>query len=409
MKILLINKFLFTKGGDAAYTRNLGALLSARGHDVFYWGMAHPLNPEYPQKEFFVEYVDYDHLRGPQEKIMAALKILYSREAEEKVSALLERVKPDIIHLNNFAHQVSPSVLTVFKRYKLPVVMTMHDYKLVCPTYGLLNNGCICERCSKGKFFNCLITRCNKNSYAKSLISVIEMYLHHSILNLYGSVDVFIAPSRFLQNKVVEMGLRGRVVYIPNYVDPHSFIPQYRGVSNNVVYFGRLSVEKGLRTLIEAISVDGGPSLSIIGDGPDRIQLQEVAAKVKGSRIKFLGFQSGEELKNTIRDSMIVILPSIVYENCPLSVLESFALGKPVIGTGIGGIPELVSNKVTGLTFAPGNHLELREKINFLLQRPEAVVDMGRNARELVENEFNAESHYSRLMELYESVLKKKC
>ena len=164
MKILLINKFLYPKGGAAISTLTTGNLLQQKGHEVFFWGMDHPKNPSYPHSEYFVSYVDYNKPQSVSGKFKSAVNLLYSFEAKEKMAAYLNIVRPDIVHLNNFAHQISPSILDVFAKYKIPTVMTIRDYKLVCASCGLLAKGKPCEKCRGGKYYWCFFSRCTKGS-----------------------------------------------------------------------------------------------------------------------------------------------------------------------------------------------------------------------------------------------------
>lgn len=400
MKILLINKFLYPKGGDALSTLATAGLLSAKGHQVMLWGMSHPLNPEYPYKQYFVSRVDFERPGGALRQIKTAGNLLYSREAKEKIERLVKKERPDIAHLNNFAHQISPSILHIFKRYHIPVVMTMHDYKLVCPSYSMLSKGRVCELCKNGRYYHCFREGCVKDSRVKSLLNTIEMYLHHRILRIYDLIDVFIAPSRFLMSKCAEMGLKGRVVYLPNFVSLEEYQPQYTGQENAIVYFGRLSEEKGLETLLEAMR-GLKATLKVIGEGPLTEGLKLKVNSQNLANIHFLGYKSGEGLREEIRKAMLVVLPSEWYENNPRSVIEAFALGKPVVGARIGGIPELVKDNQTGLTFAGGDAEDLKAKIARLLNSPAEIERMGRNARRFVEEEFNAESHYAGLLRIY--------
>jgi glycosyltransferase involved in cell wall biosynthesis len=400
MKVLLINKFLFPKGGDAISTINTGHLLRARGHDVVFWGMDHPSNPAYPHRDLFVDNVDFNAPNGMRKNISASLNVLYCLEAKRKIRRLIEREKPDLVHLNNFAHQISPSILHVFRKHGIPCVMTMRDYKLVCPAYTLLLNGRPCERCKGGRFYQCLLHKCTKNSRAKSLVNTLEMYLHHNLLRIYDLIDIYISPSRFLQAKVREMGFGKEVVHLPNFIDIQEFQPEYTFEDRTVAYCGRLSEEKGLLTLLEA---EKGLNirLRLIGDGPMRPILE---AKIQAdglSNVQLLGHLSGEELRTTIKRSMAVVLPSECYENNPRSVLEAFALGKPAIGARIGGIPELVEDGETGLTFTAGDTRDLREKIDTMVSHPDHAVTMGKNARNFVEKNFNPDLHYEKLMHLY--------
>jgi len=406
MKVLLINKFLYPKGGDAISTLKTGSLLSKKGHRVFYWGMRHPANPEYPYEEYFVSYIDYNTSLTLIEQIKVSLNILYSFEAKKKLDNFLKRVRPDIIHLNNFAHQISPSILDVIKQYKIPMVMTMRDYKLVCPSYSMLADGKPCERCKNGRYYFCFLKKCTKNSFLKSLVNTVEMYLHHKILHIYDKIGTFIAPSKFMLNKVREMGFKKKIVYLPNFVDIGEFKPQYEWEEESIVYVGRLSYEKGVVTLIDAVK--GIPiKLKIIGDGPLRETLISKAEGENIDNVEFLGYKTSNELKKLVKKSMFTVLPSECYENSPRVILESFALGKPVIGARIGGIPELVIDGRTGFTFEPGDRKDLKEKIMFLINSPNRIIEMGKNARKFAVEKFNPDRYYSKLMQIYQAAKNK--
>jgi glycosyltransferase involved in cell wall biosynthesis len=405
MNILLINKFLYPKGGDAISTLATGKLLEEKGQKVFYWGMKHPDNPEYLFEEYFVCYVDYDGRAGLRKKIKNALNILYSFEARDKIEKLLSKIHPDVVHLNNFAHQISPSILSVFRKYDIPVVMTMHDYKLVCPAYNLMSKGQVCEKCKSGKYYWCLLNKCTHESQAKSLVNMVEMYLHHKVLHIYDKIGIYISPSKFLMNKVKEMGFKHRVVYLPNFVDIDSFRPSYGGKDKNVVYIGRLSCEKGLKTLLNAVKgLDA--ILKVIGDGPIKPELEEKVVAEKINNVVFLGYKSGEELHGAIKNAIVTVMPSEWYENNPRTIIESFALGKPVIGARMGGIPELVKDGQTGYTFEAGNAEDLRSKIKLLIEDPNGVNRMGRVARKLVERKYNPGTHYEELLKIYRMAAK---
>ncbi len=404
MKILLVNKFLYPKGGDAICTLEAARLLRERGHEVVVWGMAHPDNTECVHADCFMPYVDFSAPGGIIDRLRMAGNMLYSRDAKKRLHILLARFRPDIAHVHNFAHQISPSILHVFKKKNIPCVMTMHDYKLVCASYKLLSHNSVCEKCAGGRHYRCFFESCVKNSRFKSLLNTAEMYLHHHILHIYDSIAAFISPSVFLKEKLKEMGFCRPVTHIPNFIDPAHYIPRYQAQSNALCYVGRLSQEKRLKDLIDAM--EGlRYVLHIIGDGPDKQVLMEYASSKRLSNVHFLGYKKGEELKSAIRDSLFSVLPSGWYENNPLAVIEAYALGKPVIGACIGGIPELVRDNETGFTYTPGDVTELREKIKVLADSPSAIKKMGENARHYVENELNADTHYSRLMDVYNAAM----
>ncbi len=405
MKILLVNKFLYPKGGDAISTLATGRLLVQKGHDVFYWGMNHPNNSDFPYIEHFVSHVDYDKSLGITKQLKAALNILYSFEAKKKFEIIIKKIQPDIVHLNNFAHQISPSILYVLRKSKIPAVMTMHDYKMVCASYSMLVNGKPCEKCKDGKYYNCVLQKCTKGSYVKSLVNTAEMYLHHKILHIYDYIDTYISPSKFLKNKIEEMRFRGTVVYLPNFVDVETLQPLYESQEESIVYVGRLSHEKGIKTLMDAIK-GVNIKLKIIGEGPLAGSLINKSIKEKIENVEFLGYKKGEDLQNEIKKSILMVIPSEWYENNPRSVIEAFALGKPVIGARIGGIPELVRDWETGITFESGNIADLRDKLQLLLKNRERIPEMGRKARAFVKIELNAETHYKNLLNIYKKIAK---
>ncbi len=403
MKVLLVNKFLYPRGGDAISTISTGRLLAQRGHEVIFWGMDHPNNPDYSTRDYFVSQVELEGPAGWYDQIKTASRILYSREAKRKFARLIRDHKPDIVHLNNFAHQISPSILPVLKKYRIPSVMTMRDYKLVCPTYLLLRDGKPCEECAHGRYYHCLTHRCTQGSWIRSLLNTIEMYLHHSLLHIYDQIDVIVATSSFLERKCREMGMERRVYCLSNFVDPGEYRPDFAPRNGPVIYFGRLSREKGIFTLMK--SMEGtGAALKVVGEGPLRAELEAWATDA-GAPIEFLGRLEGEDLHREIRESAVAVIPSECYETFGRTVIEAYALGKPVIGSRIGGIPELIKEGETGLTFMPGDILDLREKLIELLSDPAAAVAMGRAGRALVEEQFGSEIYYRGLMSVYRQAM----
>ncbi len=407
MKVLLVNKFLYNKGGDAICTLNTGELLLSNGHKVIYWGMDHPSNPDYPHKEFFVSHVDLNKPGSIGRRINITTNILYSFEARDKIERLVRLEKPDIVHLNNIVHQISPSILQVFRKYRIPVVMTLHDYKMVCASYLMINHGNICEACKNGKYHKCFLKKCVKNSRVKSFVNMVEMYLHHRILHIYDSIDVFISPSLFLKKKLEDMGFNRKIIHLPNFVEDNGATLPHKTRANTVLYFGRLSSEKGIKTLIKAVrGMD--IELRILGVGPFENTLKRYVKTERICNVFFIGYKTGNELTTEIRNALVVVVPSEWYENNPRTVLEAFSLGTPVIGARIGGIPELIKNGQNGLTFEVANSVDLREKLQYVLGNPDRIVDMGKNARRFVEEKFNPEKHYNDLIKIYEMAIAKK-
>ncbi|MFW6128629.1 MAG: glycosyltransferase family 4 protein [Candidatus Aminicenantaceae bacterium] len=406
MKVVLVNKFLFPKGGDAIYVNLIGKLLSEKGHDIAYWGMLYPENSDFKYSQYFIPFIDYNNLTGFKNKLRAAGNILYSKEAKGNFEKVIHKFKPDIVHVNNFAHQISPSILPTAKKYDLPVVMTIHDYKLVCPAYTMMSKGFPCEECKNGNYHMCFLKKCVKDSYVKSLINWIEMTLHHKIMKIYKHVDVYISPSNFLKSKIIEMGFKGEIIHIPNFVYQDTFEPYLNSRANRLCYFGRLSNEKGLFTLLRAKKNISFP-LVIIGEGPEKDRLEKFARNNKIKNIKFLGYKSGTQLINEISRSLAVVISSEWYENNPYSVIEAFACGKAVVGSRIGGIPELVKDGITGLTFQPGNASDLENKLKYVIEYPDEIDKMGENAKIYTKEDLNPEKYYIKLMDVYTKALGK--
>lgn len=361
--------------------------------------MQNPKNIETVWSKYFVEEIEYGSQYSIGQKISKIPKTIYSFESRRKIRSILNESRIDICHIHNIYHHISPSILSLLKEYSIPVVMTLHDLKIACPAYTMLAQDGICERCMGGKIYNVMFRRCIKNSVALSTIVFIEAILHRMLHTYDKYVDRFVAPSQFYINKMVEWGWnRDKFVYIPNFVEVKQYQPDYnRG--RGFLYFGRLTREKGLITLIKACAIAGAP-LKIVGTGPDEKLLRELAHETSAG-VEFLGYLHGDALHNAIRSACAVVLPSEWYENAPMSIIESYALGKPVIGAEIGGIPELIKDGKTGFTFTAGSTEELAKILGKVNLTTSKLSNMGRNGRIWVEAEFSQEKYRNRMLDLY--------
>lgn len=405
MKVLAVNKFYHLYGGADRYFLELNELLCQRGHEVIPFAMSHEKNLATPYASYFVTPVHFFDAKRQSRPWKIAGRVLYSLEAKRKISRLLKETRPRIAHLHNVAHQLSPSILQPLKDAGLPVVQTLHDYKLICPTYRLLSHGELCERCKGRRFYHAALQRCNRGSLAASALNALEMYLHHKVLGLYDLVDRFIAPSRFVQAKVVEFGVAPeRVVYFPYFVDLNAWYPK-KERGEYIVYFGRLVEGKGVATLIRAMKHVRKMDLYIIGEGELEGHLKSLAAREGLSHIRFLGYRSGEELTSLVAGGLFTVVPSEWYDPSPQTVKQSFAVGRPVIGAKVGGIPELVDDGVDGLLFTPRSAEDLAAKIELLLDDRSGIEAMGTAARKKVEERFSPDRHYEGLMDLYRSLI----
>ena len=403
MKVLLVNKFFFLKGGTERSFFDMARILTKNGHKVTYLSMAHPDNFDSSSSEYFTKHIDFAGPLSFMEKITGAAHLIYSADAKKKIKKLIKDERPDIVHLHNIHSQISPSILSVVKKENIPCVMTLHDYKMVCPVYTLFLRGKICERCSQKNFYHCFLNKCTKNSYMRSLLSTLEMYIHHSIMHIYDRVDGFISPSRFLIDKFRNMGFTKSISYVPNPIFPDEFKCSYEGETKTLMYFGRLSYEKGLHTFLKAVKgIDA--DCQIHGQGPLEHELKKLKQKEALNNVTFYGHSGKEKIRGYLTKALFVVVPSEWYENSPYAVTEAFASGKPVIGSRIGGIPELVVDNETGLTFQPGNERELRSHILHLLNNPDKIHKMGQKARKVAEDKLNPSSFYDRLFSIYEKI-----
>jgi glycosyltransferase involved in cell wall biosynthesis len=405
MKVLIAHNWYFEGGGADRVFFDTKRILEKNGHIVIPFSMKDERNYDSEFKDYFVDKIDYSDIKPNFKNLKTALKMIYSIEAKNKIELLIRKTKPDIAHLHNIYGRLTPSILYALRKYNIPIVMTLHDYKLLCPSYHMSFNGKTCEDCKGGKFYRAVIKRCHKNSYLASAVYTVESYIY-SVLKTYEKcVDIFIAPSQFIRNKFIEFGFpEDKIEFVPNFVDI-KFNIQFNRSKDYFLYSGKLLKVKGIFTLLKAVKGIDKAMLYIAGDGELREEVKNYIKENKLDNVKLLDQLSRDELFKILADALFVVLPSECYENAPLAVLEAFALGKPVIGAKIGGIPEMVIDGETGFLFNPGDHNDLREKIIFFLNNPHKVSDLGKKARKKLEMEYNAEVHYQKLMEIYQRIL----
>ncbi len=404
IEILQINNYHYVRGGAERYYFELTRLLEAHGHRVHCFSVKHEENLPSPYEAYFGRPMSFDTGQGLFKKLGTACRMLYSFENNRLMRRLLSEHRTDMAHAHNIYHRVCPSVLDVLRRRGIPVVMTLHDYKLGCSTYSFYRDGRICTECLSAGRIRVVRNRCTKGSRVLSLFHFVEAELH-GLLDIYGrNVAYFICPSLFSLEKHAEIGVDERkLVHIPNFVNVAGYEPDYEG-RGYILYVGRLSREKGVRTLLDAVKgLD--VQLRIVGGGPMEAEYRAYAEEKLMKNVVFEGYKTGRELEDLFRGAAFLVLPSEWYENAPMTVLEAFAYGKCVVGSDIGGIPELVVDGRTGLLFRCGEHEDLREKIGYLASNRSMTVAMGREARRRAEAEYSDEVHYKRLTELYGKVV----
>lgn len=401
MKILQINKFYYLKGGSERYLFDLTKLLKRKGHRVIPFSMKDERNLPSKYSDYFIENINLHKF-----SLVNIFKFFYNYEAVKKLKKLIENEKPDIAHLHNIAHQLTPAIIKVLKENNIPIVQTLHDYKLICPNAKLFTKGKYCEACINGKYYYCFIKNCIHKSYFKSFLGMLEAYFNNRIKKSYQNIDLFIAPSEFIRNTCLKFGVSGKKIkVICNFVETEQLLKNFtRREEEYLLYFGRLSEEKGVEVLIRAMGeIKSKIKLKIVGAGPHRHKLETVREKLGLlDRVEFLGPKYGSALINLVNDSKAVIMPSIWPENMPYSLLESMSLGKVLIASKVGGMPELIQNGFNGFLFSQGDVSDLSKKIDDL--RNYNLSDIGREAKNRV-GHLNSENHYSNLINIYNKLV----
>ncbi len=413
MKILYINKYFWHKGGaETVFFQDREAAIE-KGYNVIDFSMKHSRNIDSEQKDFFIKNIEYYESEDGQltrsAKARLLINFIRNNEALSNLRKLISKEKPDLAHLHNIYHQLTPAIIPILKNAGVKVVLTLHDYKLICPNYLMLNKGNICDKCLGGKFYNAAFQKCKDGSIIKGIMLSLEAYWHQWARS-YEKADVILAPSNFLANLVKKYRKNiHRVRVLKNGVDIDSL--NYSTIDKNyAIYFGRISREKGVETLLRAYSIITDRSnnnknnvfgLKIVGEGDQLSDLKE-----RYPNIEFLGYKSGADLIKLVSESSFAVVPSEWYENCSMTVLEAMAYGKAIVGTKIGGIPEQIDDGKNGLLFEMADTGQLTDKMNVLIDNPELRSEMGKNARKKVEQEYSISKHKEHLFELYEEMMR---
>jgi glycosyltransferase involved in cell wall biosynthesis len=401
--LLAVNNYYYRRGGAEVVFLEHNRLFENIGWQVVPFAMRHPKNMSSPWADYFPDEIEFGANYTLGEKLKRAPRVIYSMQARQRMRGLLDAVQPQLAHIHNIYHHLSPSILPLLKQRGIPAVMTLHDLKLACPAYTMMLGGKPCERCRGGKLYNVAVNRCIKGSLALSSLVMAESYLHR-LLGLYeNNIDRFIVPSRYLLDTLVQWGwARERFVYIPNFVDIERFRPGPHA-GRRFVYCGRLDELKGTATLVRAAAAARQP-LTLVGSGPQETSLRRLSEEL-GADVIFAGYLTKDALVATIQEARAIVVPSEVHENAPLSLLEAYAVGRPVIGSRIAGIPELVREDETGVLYPSGDVEALAAALGRLAELPDDRVSaMGAAGRAWVERDFNAAVYLDRQLDLYGSV-----
>jgi glycosyltransferase involved in cell wall biosynthesis len=381
--------------------------MRSKGHEAALFSMADPRGKPTPYDRYFVPHTDFKNQSGWFRRARLAARAIYSIDARRRIGAMIAEFRPDVAHIRNIYHHLSPSVLWELRARNIPVVYHLNDFKLLCPSYNLVSEGEACEACKGGQFWRVANSPCYPGWGARMVLAA-EAYAHKWLGSYRKCVDCFLAPSQFVRDKFVEQGWdAAKFEILPHFQEIQ---PMAEPTAQNapVLYFGRLSREKGVEDLLHAMRRLPDLPLVIAGDGPERRRLQLLAAKLGLTNVEFVGHVRDEELDRTIAECRFTVLPSHAFETLGKTILESYAKARAVVASDMGSRRELVHPGKTGLLYRTGDVDELAAAIAFLSARPELAEKMGWAGRELVREQYTPESHHHALLRLYERLVAEK-
>lgn len=403
MKILMVNKFLYPRGGAETYMLQIGEYLAAQGHAVQYFGMEDPKNTVGNEAGLYTYNMDFH--TDSFARFVYPFKILYSREAYQKMCRVIDLFRPDVVHMNNINFQLTPSVIDAAHHKGVPIVQTVHDYQMICPNHLLYNlkEESICERCVRGSKWNCAKYGCIHGSGAKSLLGSLEAVLYWK-KKTYQRVDRYLCPSRFLAEKLLSASeiYRGKTTVIHNYIELPDAAEEPPQKSADVVFAGRLAREKGIRLLAGAARLLPDVRFAVAGEGPD-------AAELAGcENVRMAGFLNRDALRRLMAEAAAVVVPSVWYENCPLTILEAQSVGTPVITADRGGMAELVEDGRTGVLVKETTAAGLAEAVRRLLGNQKLLSEMSQSCLKEREHMITLPVYCRQLIEIYNELIGKR-
>lgn len=404
MRILYCNKYNFRFSGTEAYLFEVMDLMRARGHEAALFSMADPRGEKTPYDRHFVPLVNFKSGDdGLLERARLTAHAVYSREARRRLRGMIAEFRPDVAHVRNIYHRLSPSIFWELKAQGVPVLYHLNDFKLLCPSYNMVSKGHACERCQGARFWHVVSEGCYPGPRGSAWVLGVEAYVHKWLRTYEKCVDCFLAPSRFVKDKLVENGWdAGKIEVLPHFQEVPAQSPREPGCSAPILYFGRLSPEKGVTDLLRAMLLLPSVRLQIAGDGPQRKELESLAEELRLKNVEFVGHVRGVALDHLIAAAKFTVLPSRAHETFGKSILESYAWGRAVVASDLGSRRELVQEGSTGLLFPPGDAGQMARAISFLAEHPRQAAEMGRAGRELVRDRYAPASHYLGLMRLYD-------
>ncbi len=399
MRILYCNKYNYAFSGTEVYLFEVMELMRSQGHEVALFSMADPKGDPTPYDRHFVPHIDFKEKTGLWKKMRRAGHAVYSTEARRRIRAMIKEFRPDVAHVRNIYHHLSPSILWELKAQRVPVLYHLNDFKLLCPSYNLVSHGKACEACKGGEFWHELKERCYPGAGARITL-MMEAYVHRWLGTYRKCVDLFLAPSQFVRDKFVEHGWDGKKFEVLQHFQKIHPVAR-TGTDGPLLYFGRLSEEKGVDDLLRSMQQVPQMRLIVAGEGPQRVQLQELAASLRLRNVEFVGHVGKAQRDALIAQSQFTVLPSHAYETLGKTILESYSEGRAVVASDMGSRRELVQEGETGMLYRTGDVDQLARQIAVMGDNPELTARMGRAGREFVRTRHTPEGHYQKLMMLY--------
>lgn len=401
----MAHKFYRIAGGVDKYFVDLCQLMNQHNHKVIPFATQNEDNLPSPYEKYFAPNVQYGN-QSIIQQIKNVSSFIYSFEAKNQISELLKKEQPHVAHFQHVYHQLTTSVFEPLNEKGIPIVQGVHDYKLGCPRYMLFNTATneLCDKCQGKNYYQVLLNRCYDGSLFNSTLLAVESYYNQLFKTYQRNVSRFLVSNEHMKGRLTRYGIdKEKIVVIPNFVDVAAYKPIYEH-DGYFLYFGRLSIEKGVEYALRAMVQLPDQKLVIVGNGPDESRLRKLANDLNLNNVQFLGPLWGEALQPILDRAISVIVPSYWHENSPMVIYQSFASAKPVIGSRRGGIPDLVDEDVNGLLFEAGNIEELTHCMNEIALHREKQKYFSIQARLKAENEFTPELHYSRIMQVYSDV-----
>jgi glycosyltransferase involved in cell wall biosynthesis len=404
MRILYCNKYNYPFSGTEAYMFEAMDLMRSSGHSAELFSMSDPRGKATLYDHHFVPYTDFKNQKGWLHKAGLAGHAIYSIDARRRIRAMIDEFQPDVAHVRNIYHHLSPSILWELKAKHIPVVYHLNDFKVLCPSYNLVSHGEACEACKGGQCWRVLQEKCYPGLAARITLAA-EAYIHKVFGTYQKCVDCFLAPSQFVKDKFVEHGWNAaKFEVLPHFQPVHDVVERHAETAP-LLYFGRLSAEKGVGDLLRAMQLVPHLELVVAGDGPERGSLEHMSKSLGLQNVKFVGHIKGQALDSAIENSRFTVLPSHAYETLGKTILESYARGRAVVASDLGSRRELVHEGKTGLLYKMGDVKQLASTLNILSNQPELADKMGHAGRELIQQQYTPESHYETLIALYSRLI----